>query len=391
MNLDKPTIKKILLISAAIVFMLWIALNHKVALSVVGYVLGLFLPLFIGMCMAFMLNVFMNFFERRLFDWLVRKAAAHPHLDKFLLKTKRFFSLILTLLLIAGIITFVLVMIIPNLEETVKWIAKQTPALVDSVQHWVNSLLERFGYSGNIKDIIGDDWKTVSERVIDFVKGSGIIQGTASTVLGVFSTLTNLVMGFVFALYILLTKETLGRQVSHSITAIFPEKIQTRIFDTAKLSKTIFEKFIGGQCIEAVIIGTLTAIGSFFINPHFAVMLGVLVGFTALIPVIGAFIGVIFGALILLIASPWQALAFVIFIIILQSCENHFIYPKVVGKSIGLPGMWVLLAVLVGASVNGIIGIIVFVPLTSVLYVLAGNAVKRRNAAKADAVVIPKS
>jgi predicted PurR-regulated permease PerM len=205
-----------------------------------------------------------------------------------------------------------------------------------------------------------------------------VAKNVAGVVAGVFSGMTNAILGLIFAIYILLTKERLGGQIKRLISVYLPRKHGDRILDVASLSQGVFERFVAGQCVEAVIIGTLAGIGSIAINSSFALMLGVLIGFTALIPVVGAIGGVLIGALLLLMESPWQALAFIIFILILQQLDNNIIYPRVVGKSIGLPGIWVLLAVLIGGSIDGIMGIIIGVPLTSVLYSLLRRDVRAR-------------
>ena len=189
--------------------------------------------------------------------------------------------------------------------------------------------------------------------------------GVASTVAG---TITSLVLGIVFAIYILLKKEDLRRQIKKVMRAYLPEKKEKKIIEISELSNKIFGNFITGQCLEAVIIGVLCFIGMLLLNIPYASTISVLVGFTALIPVFGAFIGTIVGAFLILMVSPTKAIIFIIFILILQQLEGNLIYPKVVGKSVGLPGIWVLVAVTIGASVYGILGMLISVPLCSILY-----------------------
>jgi predicted PurR-regulated permease PerM len=362
--------KKIIQLIILTVFCLWLALNYTVALDLVGYIIGLFMPLLIGACIAFILNVPMKFIENRLLGKLDGRIGKTGRGISAWKRAKRIISLLLTLIVVLGIITFVLAMIIPTLRETITFIIARAPKFFVALEGNVKDILSGLGISGEFSDIFKNNWADIPERIITFVSGTGsaLASGAAHVAEGVFSTLANALFGFVFAFYILLTKETLSRQVKRLMDAYLSKRKGAFIKRTAKLSMRIFEKFVSGQCIEAVIIGTLTAIGSIAINSHYAVMLGVLVGFTALIPIIGAIIGVVIGALLLIMVSPFQALAFIIFIIVLQQLENHIIYPRVVGKSIGLPGMWVLLAVLVGGSLYGILGIIIGVPLTSVIY-----------------------
>jgi predicted PurR-regulated permease PerM len=386
MNLDRVRIKKIILIIIAAAFSLWLVLNYKVAIGLIGYVIGLFMPLIIGMCMAFILNVLMKFIESRLLRKMDggtavgRRAAIRK-------RAKRVIALLLSLIIVLGIITFVLAMIIPTLKDTIASIAKLAPKFMDTVEGTSREILDWFGLSGDFSQVFRDNWSKIVDGAVTFLTGAGgtLASGVAHVAAGVFSTLTNIIIGFVFALYILLTKETLSRQLKRLTRAYLSEKKSSFILHTANRSRRVFEKFVSGQCIEAVIIGTLTTLGALAINAHYAVMLGVLVGFTALIPVIGAIIGVAVGALLLVMVSPIQALTFIIFIIVLQQLENHIIYPRVVGKSIGLPGIWVLLAVLIGGSLSGIVGIIIGVPLTSVIYSMLRDDTNHRLKAKATA------
>jgi predicted PurR-regulated permease PerM len=338
------------------------------------------MPLIVGLCIAFVLNVPMRFFERRAFGVVTRRLPAGTRGAKIWNAAKRPLSLIVTLLLVFGIVTFVIVMIVPNLKDTIAALIDKAPEYAHAVGDWANGFLRNFGYKGDVKAVFGDHWKEIFGNVGKFLSGTGseIAASAVGVASGVFSTVGNAVFGFVFALYILLTKDRLGRQTHRLLKAYVGRRQLAWIFGVARVARRIFAKFVAGQCIEAAIIGSLTAIGSLFINAKLAVMLGVVVGFTAFIPVIGAFLGVIIGALLLVMTSPLQAFAFIIFVILLQQFENHVIYPKVVGRSIGLPGMWVLLAVLVGGSVYGIFGIIIGVPLTSVIYAMLRTGVRRR-------------
>ena len=188
----------------------------------------------------------------------------------------------------------------------------------------------------------------------------------------------NVTIGLVFAIYFLAQKEKISSQVGNLIDAYLPEKIIRKIRDIASLSNKIFSNFVGGQCIEAIIIGFLCFLGMLILRLPYASTISVLVGFTALIPVFGAFIGTIIGAFLIFMISPLQALIFIIFILVLQQLEGNLIYPKVVGKSVGLPGIWVLVAVTVGASINGILGMLLSVPIVSIIYSIVATNVKYR-------------
>jgi predicted PurR-regulated permease PerM len=381
-GLDRAAIKKILFLIASAMFLLLIVINFGTVLDAVGYVIGLLMPLIIGCCMAFILNVLMKFTERR-----VLGALGDPGDRASRRNLRRAASLLLTLLIVFGILVFVFAMIIPTLQDTVSSLFAAAPGHLKTFERFLLEHASRFGLDGDIREIFGDirgmfgeSGSDFIDRILAFLSGTGswVAKSAAGMVSDVFSGMTSAVLGFIFAIYILLTKETLGRQMKRLITAYLPQRHGGRILEVAALAQTVFERFVAGQCLEAIIIGVLAGLGTLAINSSFALMLGVLIGFSALIPVVGAIVGVVIGAFLLLMESPLQALAFIVFIIVLQQLENHIIYPKVVGKSIGLPGMWVLLAVLVGGTISGILGIVVGVPLASVLYSLLRADVGKR-------------
>ena len=211
--------------------------------------------------------------------------------------------------------------------------------------------------------------KNNSNQVID------VTLGIASNVVTGF---VNVTIGFVFAIYFLAQKEKITSQFNKVMDAYLPKKRVNKIKEIAHLSNKVFSSFVSGQCIEAIIIGVLCFIGMILLRLPYASTISVLVGFTALIPVFGAFIGTIFGAFLIFMISPLQAIIFVMFIIILQQLEGNLIYPKVVGKSVGLPGIWVLVAVTVGASINGVLGMLLSVPICSIIYSILATNVKDR-------------
>ncbi|MDR2487760.1 MAG: AI-2E family transporter [Clostridiales Family XIII bacterium] len=372
------TPKKVALLIAFAAVLLLAVLNFRETLGLLSYLFGLFMPLFLGVCMAFVLNVLMRFIENRLLGRirLVRKG----HVAALSRALKRPLSLVLTLLVVLGIVAFVTAMIIPTLRDTIASIVREAPGFTRRIIEWGNGVLEGFGVGEDAAELLAANWQEIARSAVNFLSGvwSTAAKSAMSVTASVFSVFTNFLFGFVFMIYILLTKERLRRQGGQLLRGWLPEKASRVTLRVLKQAAEVYGKFVAGQCVEAVIIGGLTCIGVLVINPRYAVMLGVLVGFTALIPVIGAFIGIIVGALLLLMVSPWQALAFVIFIVVLQQLENHIIYPKVVGKSIGLPGMWVLLAVLLGGSLNGVFGIVLGVPLAALLYSLLREATAAR-------------
>ena len=203
--------------------------------------------------------------------------------------------------------------------------------------------------------------------------------GIASSVVSGF---TNLFIGLVFSVYVLAQKEKLAGQVKRVLSAFLPEKINNSVLYVCALLNKNFTNFITGQCLEAVILGTMFVIAMTIFRMPYAVMIGVLIAFTALIPIVGAFIGCVVGAFLILLVNPWKALAFIVLFLVLQQIEGNLIYPRVVGSSVGLPAMWVLVAVTIGGSLFGIMGMLVFIPLISTVYALLRECVNRRNEKK---------
>jgi predicted PurR-regulated permease PerM len=363
---------------------LWVLLNHNQALEILSLVIGILMPLIIGLCMAFILNVPMRAIEIRLLIHVDKRFTPGGRGAKIWGALKRPLSLLVTLVLVFGIITLVIAMLIPELRSSITLIINRAPGFFRQAKDDISEFVTALGLSADLNSLLADNWRTIVSHIWSFLSGTGSqIAGAAMNIAGsVFSGLANGVLGFVFALYILASKEKLGRQAKSFVLAYLNRRRAKQILSFCALTSEVFNRFIAGQCIEGVIIGTMAGLGSLLINPSYALMLGVTIGFTALVPVVGAFAGILLGAFLLLMESPLQALAFIIFIVILQQIESNVIYPRVVGSSIGLPGIWVLLSVIVGGSLYGIPGIIIGVPLAAALYAMLGRSVRKRLRAK---------
>lgn len=364
---NKKTIMQLILFTVVIIFAF---VNIEALWNFFMYIIKVFMPFIIGAIIAFVLNVLLNVVENKLFKKLNEKDS------KIWRKIKRPTSVITTFVIIIAIIAFVLGLLIPQLQNTVEIFTDN----IDSYKEQSVELLDKIGISNkDIKKFTNglDDIQGELTTYLDNNKEE-IMQttvGVASTVVG---TITSFVLGIVFAIYILLKKEDLARQSKKILKAYLPEKREKRIREICEVSNTTFGNFISGQCLEALIIGILCFIGMLILQIPYASTISVLVGFTALIPVFGAFIGTAIGAFLILMVDPTKAIIFIIFIIILQQIEGNLIYPKVVGKSVGLPGLWVMVAVTVGASIAGILGMLVSVPLCSVLYGIIKTNVNAR-------------
>ena len=224
------------------------------------------------------------------------------------------------------------------------------------------------------------NWDSIIQTAIDFLKnGAGsVLNSTFTVARTVISYLVNFFIGFVFACYILLQKEKLSRQIKKVLYAFLPEKAVQKTLDVASLSYRTFSSFVTGQCLEAVILGTMFFVVMSIFQFPYALLIGVVIAFTALIPIFGAFIGCVIGAFLILVVNPMKALMFIILFLVLQQIEGNLIYPHVVGGSVGLPSIWVLLAVTVGGSLMGVLGMLIFIPLFSVLYALFREFVYKR-------------
>ena len=367
MELSKKTVKRILLIITFTVVLIWGIYNHKLLLNYLGSVYALIRPFVIGLCMAYVVNVIMRPIERM---WM---KALSKCKGKWVKKLKRPICLLLSILLIIGIILAVVFLIMPELSDSVASLVSMIPSYADEIEGWWDALSARL-------DKYGVDLPQVSfdpDKLIDFLKdgGTAVINTTLSATTSIVTAVINFVLALVFSVYVLAQKETLKRQSEKVLARIMKPERKKKLLALLALVNRTFTNFITGQLTEAVIIGALCFIGMAIFSMPYAPAISVLVGFTALIPVFGAFIGTAIGAFLILLVKPIQALWFIVFIIVLQQFEGNLIYPKVVGKSVGLPGIWVLVAVTIGGNAMGVIGMLISVPLCSVLYVLARNAV----------------
>lgn len=370
MDISKKTVKRILLIIAFTVILIWAVYNHKLLFKYIGELYALISPFVIGLCIAYVVNVIMRPIERMWMKLLSRFKG------KWVEKLKRPICLLLSILLIIGIILAVVFLIIPELSESISSLVSMIPSYVTEVESWWGALSERLVKYG----VDLPQFNFNPDKLIDFLKdgGTAVLNTTLSATTSIVTAVINFVLALAFSIYVLAQKETLKRQSKKVMSRLMkPEKMQ-KLLDMLDLINRTFTNFITGQLTEAVIIGALCFIGMSIFRMPYAPAISVLVGFTALIPVFGAFIGTAIGAFLILLVKPIQSVWFIVFIIVLQQFEGNLIYPKVVGKSVGLPGIWVLVAVTIGGNAMGVVGMLISVPLCSVLYVVARNAVNGR-------------
>ena len=375
--ITKDNKKEIIKIICFAVVLIFAFIHIKEIWNFLGFLIKLLMPFIIGIVIAFVLNILINLIEKKLLNK-----------SKMSNKSKRTISLILSLAIIFTFIIILLLLIIPQLKNTVELFVDNMPMYEENVKE----LLDKFNIDPNIVVEIEEGVKNFGDVAIDFIKNNSdkILEITLGVATNVISVIVNFVIAVVFAIYLLAQKEKLLLQLNKVLRAYFPTSKVSKIRNIAKLSNRICASFVSGQCLEAVIIGVLCFIGMLILGIPYAATISVLIGVTALIPVYGAFIGTIVGAFLIFMVSPIKALIFVIFILILQQFEGNLIYPKVVGKSVGLPGIWVFVAVTIGASLAGVIGMLVSVPIASICYSIIATDVNYRTEAKNSKKIIVK-
>lgn len=368
MELNKTNIRKICGIIAFGVVLALLLANISSVMGVLTAAFAMLTPFLLGAAMAFIVNVPMSFFERKLF----------PKQGRIADKLKRPVSLVITLLVIFFVGFMVVFLLVPELSETIKKVASSIPGFIVRATEYSNSLAEKYPEAAEMITAYVSDLDSIIESVTGFLrlKGQSMITTAISAASSFMGVLINTLVGFVFSVYLLACKEKLAVQSKRLLYTILPERLSDSIIAVCRLSEKTFSKFLSGQCLEALILGAMFFITMSILRFPYALLISVLIAFTALIPIFGAFIGCAIGAFLIFVAEPISALWFVIMFLVLQQIEGNFIYPYVVGNSVGLPSMWVLFAVTIGGQLMGVAGMLIFIPLFSVLYVLIGRAVE---------------
>ena len=360
--------KKILEIVLIGIGCYWALNNFQIILDIFNSILAVIMPFLLGIMIAFILNVLMIRIEKILSRFI---------LDKKYTSFKRVISIIVSLLIVIGVIGIIITLIIPELTNAIKVIVKSFPETFEQLQVWINQNGNSFPQLETWINSV--DLNSIASELSGLFKIglTGMLGSTVDVISMFFTSILNLVVGIVFALYILMSKETLKRQSHKLIDAYIPKRISVKLLEVGTLARTTFSNFVIGQTVEAFILGTLCAVGMAVLNLPYAPMVGSLVGITALVPIVGAFIGGGIGAFMILTVDPMQALIFIIFLVVLQQLEGDLIYPRVVGSSVGLPSIWVLFAVTVGGGLWGITGMLFSVPVLSVVYALIKGHVNK--------------
>ena len=369
---DHSYLKAFFVVAAGILFYVLLS-NISILLTVGKKVLSVFSPLIVGLCFAFVLNLPLRFLETVVFGKLTRKNG------KIWSKLKRPLCLSLSLIFVFSIIIVLLSFVIPEFIDTCKKFLAALPTAMENLTSSINSMLVHFNLRGP-DDTFSIDWKTISTWALNLINNNQSIltQTAMDIIVGLFSTILNFILGLVFSIYILASKEALGRLMKSLVYSLMKRDHAKKLISFVVMTNKAFSGFVAGQCTEVLLIGVLCFIGMLIFKMPYAIMVSCVIAFTAFIPVFGPFIGTGIGAFLIFVVSPVKALWFIVFIIVLQQLESNIIYPKIMGKHVGLPGIWVLIAVTIGGGLFGVIGILISVPICSVLYALFDKWIKKR-------------
>lgn len=374
MNLDKETIRKIrgLIVFAVVAVM--IVWNYEVFFKLLHYGVNIILPFLIGGGIAFVLNVPLHFIEEKVFGQKKLKN------NKTAQKIARPVSFVLTLIFVFGIIFLVMFIVIPELTSTIANVGVTIQREIPKLLLYAEELFQNNPDMVEWIEGLEFNWNKILENMVSFfTNGAGnVMDSTFAVARSIVSAVTTLAIGFIFACYILLQKERLHIQVKKIGYAFIPKDWMEIMIAISSMAYKTFSNFLTGQCVEAVILGSMFFVTMTIFKMPYALLVGVLIAFTALIPIFGAFIGCAVGTVLIFMVNPMQALGFIVMFFVLQQIEGNLIYPHVVGNSVGLPSIWVLVAVSIGGSLMGIVGMLIFIPLVSVVYSLFRGIVNRR-------------
>ena len=386
MNISDEAVKKIrglIIFAAIIIACFW---KYDVVISVLAFIFHVIFPFVLGGAIAFVLNVPMNFIQRHLFpeDKIEER--------KVIKKLARPLSMLIVLFCVIGIIVLVMFVLIPQLGNTFANLGNSIQAFIPKIQKWAETLFHDNKEIMNWVNHLEFDWNKIMNAGINFLKnGAGsVLDSTIMAAKSIVSGIATFFIAFVFAIYILLQKEKLSIQAKKVLFAFVRKGRAEATLEVLSLTYNTFSSFLTGQCVESIILGCMFVITMSILRLPYALLVGIVIAFTALIPIFGAFIGCIVGAFLIFMVDPIKALIFIILFLILQQIEGNLIYPHVVGSSVGLPSIWVLAAVSIGGSLMGVVGMLIFIPIVSVVYALFREVVylklKQRKIDPADII-----
>jgi len=375
MNLTPRNIRKIIFIIACGILIFVLFTNISTVLSVVKKLIGILSPVITGCCIAFVLNVVMRLFDNILFKPMDKSKA------KLIRKAKRPLSLLFSIIFVLGLITLAVLVVFPQIEDALSDLVKTLPSYASDLLQWIKDIMAGLHLPAEQIEEISTDWTqllSILQKAIE-TSSSTLLDSAFNITKSVAGVLVELVLGLFIASYILLKKERIADLAKKAGKAFIKnEKRYLRTERIVRMTGSAFTNFVTGQCLEALILGSLCFLGMLIFGFPYAAVVSVIISITALVPIFGAWIGGAVSALLILMVNPLKALLFAVFLLILQQLEGNLIYPRVVGKSVGLPGLLVLVAVIVGERMGGIIGMLAAVPVASICYSLFKEAIDAR-------------
>ena len=362
--MEKREIKRYIFIAFLAVAVCVISQNFAVFVSFLSVVLGALKPLIMGLMIAYIFNIIMNFFEKHYFP----KSSS-----KLVKNSRRPVCLAASFAITIAIIILIMYIVVPEIASAFGVLYDEIPPAFTKSKDFILGKLKEYPEIQEQISTVEFDWANIAEKASKLLTSgvAGILSSAVGIIGGLTSAVTNLVLGLIFAVYLLLRKDKLIKDSGRLRKLWFSDDTNRKLGRVLNTANETFRSFFIGQFVEAIILGTLCFIGMKILKLPYAAMSGTLVGVTAFIPIVGAFLGAGISAFIILTESPMQALIFIIFLLILQQFEGNIIYPKVVGGTVGLPSIWTLAAVTVGGGLFGVFGMILGVPLAATLYKLA--------------------
>ncbi len=379
MDLSKKNVKKIIVIITFAILLFTASQNLSAVGEFIAKLINVFAPVTVGLCLAFIMNIPMKILEEKVFSPLAKSRR------KSVRKLLRPCSLITTIILFIGFIAALLLIVVPQLKDAVMMLIEKFPTYYDNTVGWIQKIVTRFNLDVNL-DFLNNprfDFSKISEMaqmIIPDTSANSLINNAFSFTSSIVVGITNTVLGAVIAVYVLAEKEKICAFTSKIAREILPEKTYGKVEHICSIAGNSFSSFIAGQFTDSLVLGVMCFIGMAIFNLPYAAIVSVVIGVFALIPVIGPIIGEIIGCFLIFMESPASALFFLIYILILQAIDNNFIYPKIVGKSVGLPGILVLISVIIGGNIGGILGILLGVPIASACYALTVNFFEEKEA-----------
>lgn len=369
-NLSIKKIRELIVFTALLVVALW---KFDVVLGVLKTIGQIIFPFILGGAIVFVINVPMSFLEKKIFENIKKE-------NKAARKLARPVSLLLTIVLVVGVIALVMIGVIPQLTKTMGSLMINITDFIPQIKIWIRDFFHDNREIMNLVDQVQFKPDQAIRWGISLLgNGAGNMMNTTVSAVGsVVSGLATFFIAFSFACYVLFQKEKLHVQVRKVLFAFLPKQKADAFLKVCSLTYRTFANFLTGQCLEAVILGCMFVVTLSILRMPYALLIGVLIAFTALIPIFGAFIGCAVGSFLIFMVSPKQAIIFIIVFLVLQQIEGNLIYPHVVGESVGLPSIWVLAAVTIGGNLMGIVGMLVFIPLLSVVYTIFRKVVYQR-------------